>query len=209
MRAATIGPMSGTWRSVSSSAAIIGSSAPKCRASVARCVSPTSRMPSAIQHAFERRRAAGVDRGDQVLGPLASRPCRPSRLRHGAVASSSARCFIATKSSTVSAIEVGDGAHVSNSTSAAMKRSPRPSMSIARREAKWNSACTRCAGQNRPPVQRATTSPSSRSTAEPQTGHSVGNWYGGCIGLPRSHRAGARPRSRARLPGSRRRRGER
>ena len=43
-------------------------------------------------------------------------------------------------------------------------------MSIARREAKWSSACLRCAGQTSPPVQRATTSPSSRSTAEPQIG---------------------------------------
>ena len=52
---------------------------------------------------------------------------------------------------------------------------PRPSISIARRPAKCRSASLRCAGQNRPPVQRATASPSSRSTSEPQTGHFAGS----------------------------------
>src|SRR4249919_2185142 len=65
-----------------------------------------------------------------------------------------------------------------------MKRSPRPSMSMARRDAKWNSAWMRCAGQNSPPAQRATTSPSSRSTADPQAGHCDGITNGGCSGLP-------------------------
>ena len=43
-------------------------------------------------------------------------------------------------------------------------------MSIILREAKCRSASLRCAEQNKPPVQRATASPSSRTTWEPQTG---------------------------------------
>ena len=46
------------------------------------------------------------------------------------------------------------------STSCSTSLSPRPSMSIARREAKCSSACLRCAGQKSPPVQRATASSS-------------------------------------------------
>ena len=41
------------------------------------------------------------------------------------------------------------------STSWSTSLSPRPSMSSARRLAKCSSACLRCAGQTRPPVQRA------------------------------------------------------
>ena len=47
-------------------------------------------------------------------------------------------------------------------------------MSIARRLAKCSSACLRCAGQNSPPLQRATASSSPRTTCEPHTGQ-VGN----------------------------------
>ncbi len=47
-------------------------------------------------------------------------------------------------------------------------------MSIARRLAKCSSDCLRCAGQTRPPVQRATASSASRITAEPHSGHSAG-----------------------------------
>ena len=51
-------------------------------------------------------------------------------------------------------------------------------MSIARREAKCSSDCLRCAGQKRPPVQRATASPSSFFTVEPHTGHFDGSLKG-------------------------------
>ncbi len=51
-------------------------------------------------------------------------------------------------------------------------------MSIARRDAKWNSACVRCAAQVSSPVQRATASPSSRTMSEPQIGQCVGIFHG-------------------------------
>ncbi len=47
-------------------------------------------------------------------------------------------------------------------------------MSIARRETKWNSRSTACAGQARPPVQRSTTSPSARAAWLPQAGQVAG-----------------------------------
>ena len=56
------------------------------------------------------------------------------------------------------------------STSCSASLSPKPSMSIARRLAKCSSACLRCAGQNRPPVQCQSASPSSRTMALPHTG---------------------------------------
>ena len=59
-------------------------------------------------------------------------------------------------------------------TTCSMSLSPRPWMSSALREAKWISACTRCAWQCRPPEQRATASPSGRMTSEAQTGQCVG-----------------------------------
>ncbi|MNC12186.1 hypothetical protein D3C75_599000 [compost metagenome] len=49
-----------------------------------------------------------------------------------------------------------------------------PSTSSARRETKCLSASFRCAPQIKPPVQRATASPSTRSTSEPQTGQCAG-----------------------------------
>ena len=47
-------------------------------------------------------------------------------------------------------------------------------MSIARRPAKCSSACLRCAGQTRPPVQRAIASSGRRTTAEPHSGQRAG-----------------------------------
>ena len=45
---------------------------------------------------------------------------------------------------------------------------------MARRLAKWVIACLRCAGQNKPPVQRATASSAGRSICDPQSGQVVG-----------------------------------
>ena len=53
--------------------------------------------------------------------------------------------------------------------------SPTPSMSIALRETKCFNASLRWASQNSPPVQRATASPSTRTTADSHTGQAVGN----------------------------------
>ncbi len=76
---------------------------------------------------------------------------------------------------------------------------PAPSMSIARRPTKCSSACLRCALQYRPPVQRATASPSSRTTGDSQTGQRLRHARSG---LPRA----AAPRTaRAPLRESRRR----
>jgi hypothetical protein len=52
---------------------------------------------------------------------------------------------------------------------------PSPSMSKAPRETKWRSRSFAWAGQTRPPVQRRTASPSSRTAWEPQTGQRSGN----------------------------------
>ena len=51
---------------------------------------------------------------------------------------------------------------------------PRPSMSMASRETKCKTPSRSCAGQTRPPVQRATASPSRRSIFEPHSGHTAG-----------------------------------
>ena len=51
---------------------------------------------------------------------------------------------------------------------------PNPSISKALRDAKCLIACLHCAGQNKPPVQRATASSSNCSTLEPQTGQFSG-----------------------------------
>ena len=53
-----------------------------------------------------------------------------------------------------------------------------PSISKARRLAKCVMACLRCAGQIKPPVQRATASSARRMMCEPHSGQSVGmtNW---------------------------------
>ena len=47
-------------------------------------------------------------------------------------------------------------------------------MSMARREAKCEIACLRCAGQNRPPVHRAIASSSCFKICEPHSGQTVG-----------------------------------
>ena len=47
-------------------------------------------------------------------------------------------------------------------------------MSMARRCAKCNSACLRCAAHTRPPEQRESTSPGSRTATEPHTGQCAG-----------------------------------
>ena len=52
-----------------------------------------------------------------------------------------------------------------------------PSMSSARRLAKCRSASWRWARQVKPPVQRATASPSARSTGESHTGHTCGSCH--------------------------------
>ena len=53
------------------------------------------------------------------------------------------------------------------STRVSMYLSPRPSISIARREAKWAMASLRCAGQDSSPEQRHAAAPSSRTISEP------------------------------------------
>jgi len=53
--------------------------------------------------------------------------------------------------------------------------SPMPSISKALRDAKCLIASLRCASQNKPPLQRATASPSRRSTKLPHTGQLCGN----------------------------------
>ena len=56
--------------------------------------------------------------------------------------------------------------------------SPKPSIFMARREAKCLMASLTWAGQYKPPVQRATASPTPRSTSEPHTGHCAGKLIG-------------------------------
>ena len=56
--------------------------------------------------------------------------------------------------------------------------SPRCSMSIAPREAKWAMRCTRWPGQSAL-VQKVSLSPSSRTRGMPQMGHAVGNSHSG------------------------------
>ena len=53
---------------------------------------------------------------------------------------------------------------------------------MALRLAKWISPCARWAWQSMPPVQRATASPASRSTALPHTGQVSGSLNGSCSG---------------------------
>src|SRR5664280_853660 len=70
----------------------------------------------------------------------------------------------------------GNAVSMPASTSWSTIFSPSPSMSRARRPAKWRMACLRCAAQKRPPLQRQSTSPSSRAIALPQTGHLPPSW---------------------------------
>ena len=136
--------------------------------------------------ARQRRRLALLDRGD-ARSPRSCRPSAPARRAWPVPACRSrpacARCQPSTSWST--------------------SLSPRPSMSIARRLAKCSSACLRCAGHTRPPVQRAMASSGSRATAEPHSGQVEGitNW----------RRAGRTlfEQRRGRLRESRRRRGAR
>ncbi len=57
-----------------------------------------------------------------------------------------------------------------------MSLAPRPSISIANLDAKCRSDSFRCAAHVRPPVHRATASPSTRNTAELHTGHFLGSF---------------------------------
>ena len=110
-----------------------------------------------VDEARQRRRAARVDRRDDVGRALVA-PCARARRARDAAA---CRCRPACARSSLS-------------TSWSTSFSPRPSMSIAWRLAKCSSACLRCAGQTRPPVQRAIASSGSRTIAEPHSGHCVG-----------------------------------
>ena len=89
------------------------------------------------------------------------------------------------------------------STSWSTSLSPRPSMSSARRLAKCSSACLRCAGHTRPPVQRAIASSGRRTMAEPHSGQCVGHHELARVARPLLRHRRARP------AGSRRRRGAR
>ena len=61
------------------------------------------------------------------------------------------------------------------------RSSPRPSMSMAEREAKWAMRWTRWAGQSRL-VQNVSLSPGRRTSGSPQHGQTVGNFH---LGLRR------------------------
>ena len=61
------------------------------------------------------------------------------------------------------------------STRSSTSLSPKPSISIALREAKCLIASFICAPQNKPPEHRATASPSARWTDDWQTGQRIGN----------------------------------
>ena len=115
--------------------------------------SPTSRMPSAYRNLAK------------VVFLL------PSSALTRFVADFSPMRSSWVKSCTVSLYRSAGLRTRSLSTSWSISLLPRPSISSARREAKCRSASLRCAGQNRPPVQRATASPSTRSTSESQIGH--------------------------------------
>ena len=60
------------------------------------------------------------------------------------------------------------------STNCSINLSPKPSIFTALREAKCIRLCLSCAGQIKPPVQRATASPASRTIGEAHSGHCVG-----------------------------------
>ncbi|MNN22594.1 hypothetical protein D3C81_1359580 [compost metagenome] len=118
--------------------------------------SPTSRIPKANRK-----------RGRVVLRALSM---AATRLRADF-------CPIRSRPASWMALRLNKSAGVFTSplsTSCSTILSPRPSTSMARRAAKCLIASLRCASQNRPPEQRVTASPSSRSTAEPHTGHWVG-----------------------------------
>ena len=129
---------------------------PKWRATSRAVVSPTWRMPSANS----RRPSAGA-RALSIASTGLSADFWPMRSRP---TSSSGRRLYRSASDFTRPL----------STSWSTSFSPSPSISSALRLAACHSVCLRCAPQNRPPVQRAMVSSSSRSMAEPQTGQAVG-----------------------------------
>ena len=156
MLCATTGPTSATSSSCSTLASMMRSSAPKC----ARQVLGRGLADVADAQRVQEARAASCcllfsSAGDQVVR-RSCRPCAPAP-RAWPRRACTARAGCAT---------------MPPSTSWSTSLSPRPSMSMraaARRSA--GCACLRCAGQNRPPLQRQSTSPSSRAIALPHTGH--------------------------------------
>ncbi len=118
--------------------------------------SPTSRIPKAYKNRGKRVCLAAckaLTRFSADFCPILSRPAIASALSRNRSAG-----FLIMPLSTICSTSL----------------SPRPSISIALREAKCLIASLRWAAQNRPPLQRETASPSSRSTSEPQIGHCVG-----------------------------------
>src|SRR6185437_787393 len=139
IESATSLPISGSRRNTGAGMLRTNSSRPSQLARVFAVLSPICMMPSANRN-----------RG-KVVCLLAAMPSTrfsahlvatfPAFTVSGVVPSrSSARCFMSTKSSTVRRYRSAGVFTMSNSTSASAKRSPRPSMSIARRAAKWISA---------------------------------------------------------------------
>ncbi len=128
------------------------------------------------QEPVERGPLAALERSDQVARPSA-RPCgraRPAPRRSAC----RGRRACATRP---------------QSTSCSISRSPSPSMSIARRDAKCRSDSRRCAAQTSPPVQRATASPSARTTGDPHTGQRRRQLDDPCVGADASRAARAPP----------------
>ena len=100
-----------------------------------------------VQEPFQRRVAAVVDGLDAGSRPSLRRDLAGLHgFRRGAVALVGA-AFHFQQVVERQLVQIGDRlARSRGRTSSSMKRSPRPSMSIARREAKWRIASLRCAG---------------------------------------------------------------
>ncbi len=165
---------------------ISASRPPKCRARSLAVASPTLRMPSAKMKRASVVSLALLDRVDHVRPPT-SRPC--------------ARAPRA--SSDVERVEVGRRAHepavdqlVDQLVAQALDIHARAASEMQQRLLALRRA-------DSPPVQRATASSSSRTTAEPHTGH--------CVGITNSRASARAPVGQrpAPLRESRRRRGAR
>ena len=138
MRAATTGPTSGTCFN-----AFVGFDQRLQRAEISR-----QRLRRAFAHVADAEREQQRVRAwyrdshrwrKRGFPPIWSRSCRRDGLRHDAAALVGA-LFGRDQVVDRQRVQVGDGAHAADSTSSMIRRSPGPSMSIARREAKWNSA---------------------------------------------------------------------
>ena len=153
--AASSGPMPSHRRRSSSLADASASIEPNSDARICEVCTPTKRMPRPLSNRA-RPRAFDAAIASSTLATLFS-PMRGTRA--SAVPS---RAYRSAMSRTMPA-----------DVSCSASTSPRPSISIAPREAKWRMRSVTCAGHDAL-VQRDIASPSGWSTSEPQTGQRSG-----------------------------------